>query len=265
MTDDPPPLDIDWRKTIAGALAAVSSAVLLSTLGAAGTIIGAAIGSVAATVTGALYQQGLVRSRTAVLKAQEATLGKVGVAQAEVRRAARLQGDDAAVEAHLDHADETLDEARADLDATGEEPAEDPTTWRDRLITLPWKRISLLAAGLFLIAVVAITAFELATGESVSQVTGGSDSDSGTTIGGVTGGGGSSDDDKNRRRDNGGTTDPSPSDSTTTGDSEPAPAPSPSGSSSTSPSATPTESAPSPSETPSATTPADPAPPTTTP
>lgn len=43
-------LGIDWLRTIAGALAAVSAAVLLSTLGAAGTLIGAALGSVVATV-----------------------------------------------------------------------------------------------------------------------------------------------------------------------------------------------------------------------
>ena len=90
MTADPSPkLDIDWLKTIAGALAAVSSAVLLSTLGAAGTIIGAALGSVIVTVGGALYSQGLARSRERLLQAQTAALRKVGVAQAEVRRAGR--------------------------------------------------------------------------------------------------------------------------------------------------------------------------------
>ena len=55
MTDDTHKLEIDWLRTIGGALAAVSSAVLLSTLGAAGTIIGAALGSVIVTVGGALY------------------------------------------------------------------------------------------------------------------------------------------------------------------------------------------------------------------
>src|SRR3954470_10312740 len=106
--DSPPTLDIDWLKTTAGALAAVTTAVLLSTLGAVGTLIGAALGSVAATVGSALYAQGLARSKRAVLKAQETALHKVGVAQAEVRRAARRQGEQQ--EAHLDLAGERLDE-----------------------------------------------------------------------------------------------------------------------------------------------------------
>src|SRR3954454_19589462 len=106
----PPTLDIDWLKTTAGALAAVTTAVLLSTLGAVGTLIGAALGSVAATIGSALYAQGLARSRYAVLKAQETALHKVGIAQAEVRRAARRGGE--AQEAPLDLADERLAEAR---------------------------------------------------------------------------------------------------------------------------------------------------------
>ena len=40
---------IDWPATFAGAGAAVTVALLLSTLGAAGTLIGAALGSVVAT------------------------------------------------------------------------------------------------------------------------------------------------------------------------------------------------------------------------
>ena len=180
-------LEIDWLKTIAGALAAVSSAVLLSTLGAAGTLIGAALGSVIATVGGALYTQGLATSRAQLARAQEAARLKVGIAQAELRRAHRQQGDEPAVDAHLSHAEERLDEARDDLDsALADQPTD--SDWRERLQMLPWKRISLVAAGLFAAAVIAITAFELATGESVSSMTGGTDGEGGTTIGRVGGG-----------------------------------------------------------------------------
>ena len=179
-------LEIDWLKTIAGALAAVSSAVLLSTLGAAGTLIGAALGSVIATVGGALYTQGLATSRAQLARAQETARLKVGIAQAELRRANRQQGNESAVEAHLSHAEERLDEARDDLDALAEEP--ERSTWRERLGALPWKRISLVAAGLFAAALVAITAFELATGESVSSMTGGTDDGDGTTISRIGGG-----------------------------------------------------------------------------
>lgn len=187
MTDDTSQkLDIDWLKTIGGALAAVSSAVLLSTLGAAGTIIGAALGSVIVTVGGALYSQGLARSRERLVQAQTAALRRVGVAQAEVRRAGRSQGDDRRVDAHLAHAQLTLDRAKEDLGGLADESS--GSAWRARMATLPWRRIGLGAAGLFAAAVVAITAFELLVGESVSSITGGSRGD-GPTIGRLVGDG----------------------------------------------------------------------------
>lgn len=179
-TDETPKLDIDWLKTLAGALAAVTTAVLLSTLGAVGTLIGAALGSVAATVGSALYTQGLVRSKQAVLKAQETALHKVGIAQAEVRRAARRDGEEQ--EAHLDLADERLAEAKDELDAP-----EDAYGWRQRLAALGWKRVALLAVATFAVVLIAITGFEALTGRSVSSYTGGSDKDQGSTFSGVTG------------------------------------------------------------------------------
>ncbi|GAA3993844.1 hypothetical protein GCM10022247_11680 [Allokutzneria multivorans] len=51
---------------VAGALAAVTAAVLGAQLGVAGTVIGAALASVVSTIGGALYEHSLVRSRTAV-------------------------------------------------------------------------------------------------------------------------------------------------------------------------------------------------------
>lgn len=164
---------IDWVRVSAGALAAVSSAVLLSTLGAAGTIIGAALGSVIASVGTSLYTQGIARSRRKMAE-QTAVLRRVGIAQAEVRRAARRGG--MAADAHLEHADEELDEARAELDEVDEE------SWKDRLRALPWKRIGIVAAGLFLVTVLLITGFELITGRPVSSYTGGTSGHSGSTL-----------------------------------------------------------------------------------
>jgi hypothetical protein len=200
-------LELDWLKTIGGALAAVSSAVLLSTLGAAGTLIGAALGSVIATVGGALYSQGLARSRDRLAQAQGLALRKVGIAQAEVRRASRQQGDDQAVDAHLAHADERLGEAQADLGGIADEPT--VPGWRERLALLPWKRISIIAAGLFAAAVLTITAFELVAGESVSSITGGTEGDGGPTITRIGGGSDTSRDDR------------APSDDTATPSGEP--------------------------------------------
>lgn len=152
-------LEIDWLKTLAGALAAVSSAVLLSTLGAAGTIIGAALGSVVVTVGSALYGQGLDRSRR-LTRAQVAAVRKAGTAQT----------------------------GRAPVPAEAASP--DRGDWRRRLALLPWKRLALVAAALFAATVLAITAFELAAGRSVASFTGGGGS-GGTTITHLGGGGGS--------------------------------------------------------------------------
>ena len=257
-------LEIDWLKTIAGALAAVSSAVLLSTLGAAGTIIGAALGSVIVTVGGALYTQGLARSREHLTQAQSAALRKVRVAQADVREAGRNQGDDQAVDAHLAHAEQRLDEAKQDLGTAADEPA--APGWRERLGLLPWKRISLIAAGLFAAAVLAITVFELLAGESVSSITGGTDGGGDTTITQIRSG---SDDDPSPDEEapsdeptTGGSDEPTtgPSDEPSTGTSgEASPSDEPTSEPSGSPSGSPSDSAtPVPSPTPAATLPVEP-------
>ncbi len=54
---------------------------------------------------------------------------------------------------------------------------ESRTGWRDRLAGLPWKRIAILAAGMFLVVMVALSLFEVVSGRSVSSYTGGSDRD----------------------------------------------------------------------------------------
>lgn len=176
---------IEWTKIAAGALAAVSSAIALSTLGAAGTIIGAALGSVIASVASSIYAAGLERSRAQLVSAQELARQRLGVAQAEVRRAARRRDDTGVLEAHLDHADRQLGEVKSEL-----AQAPPPPSWRDRLVVLPWKRIVLAAGGLFLIAVVVITGIELIANRPVSNLTGGTSGDKGTSFGNLGGGGG---------------------------------------------------------------------------
>jgi hypothetical protein len=258
-TTETPKLDIDWLKTLAGALAAVTTAVLLSTLGAVGTLIGAALGSVAATVGSALYTQGLVRSKQAVLKAQETALHKVGIAQAEVRRAARHDGEEQ--EAHLDLADERLAEAKEELDAP-----EDAYGWRQRLGGLGWKRVALLAAATFAVVLIAISGFEAITGRSVSSYTGGSGKDQGSTFSGVTGGNsGTKDDDRGPDKpepsESSGFTDSPSADPSEEPSDEPTEAPTGTPSSTPTPTPTPTPSAsPTPTPTPTPTPSASPTP-----
>jgi len=205
---------IDWSATVAGAAAAVTVAVLLSTLGAAGTLIGAALGSVIATVSSALYKQGIESSRRRMADVQAAALQRVSLAEQNVRRAAR-RSDPAAAERELDRAHRHLEAADAEIadaeiaaaeiaDAeiagdTGAEraaaaapgaPAGAPA---GRWAELPWRRIAMLAAVVFVLALLAISIIELIAGRSVSTITGGTDGDDRTSIGGVFGGGGKDD------------------------------------------------------------------------
>ncbi|WP_141012485.1 sigma-70 family RNA polymerase sigma factor [Nocardioides sambongensis] len=219
---------VDWTAAFAGAASAVTVAVLLSTLGAAGTLIGAALGSVVATIATALYKNTIRASKRQVAAVQAVALQKVGLARDDVQQAAeRVEGDPAAeddlarAESRLrDAADdlapdqevtptvgatdgesdgESDDDTEAAAGAAEEAAAADGATtgWR----ALPWRRIAIGSAGVFLIAMLAISAFELIAGQSVSSITGGTDGDQRTSIGGVVGEGGSDDREQDRRRD----------------------------------------------------------------
>ncbi|MBA2955265.1 hypothetical protein GON03_13075 [Nocardioides sp. MAH-18] len=149
-------VEIDWTRAIAGALAAVASAILLSTLGAAGTIIGAAIGSLVVTVGSALFTRGLSGNRRG-----ETTTQPVADPAYAGRHAAEPTSERGAAEA---------------APATG---------WRERVGRLRWGRIALVSATLFVVTLGIITLFELAAGRSVASFTGGSAEDGGTTISNV--------------------------------------------------------------------------------
>ncbi|QNN53454.1 hypothetical protein [Nocardioides mesophilus] len=187
MTDEHHRIDINWVQASAGALAAVSSAVLLSTIGVAGTIIGAALGSVAATVGSSVYSHYLRVSRDRVAAA--------ALARARVRRAQTHLGEAAAdlaqdrprAEDRLDAAEQQLQRAELTLEDTGDP---DPrATWRETLRGLPWRRLLVAAAALFVTAMVIIVGFEIITGRAVSSYTGGTDSNGPrTSVPGLVGG-----------------------------------------------------------------------------
>ncbi|OIJ27325.1 hypothetical protein [Nocardioides luteus] len=241
MSDNPPSRDtpatkpIDWIATTAGALAAVTSALLLSTLGAVGTLVGAAIGSVAATIGSNLYSQWLAKTHQ-----------KVTSAQALARwRSAGLAG--------VRSGSGPTAEPDTETAAAESGEAEPVPPWRERLRTLPWKRIALLSLAMFVVVVAVITTFELLAGRSVSSIVG--DGNDGTTISGVTGGGSDKGDDGPRESPSTGPTatpDESPSASTEPSEDaepsepasteEPSAEPSSSTGSSASPSAQPSES-----------------------
>jgi hypothetical protein len=161
-------LEINWVNSLGGALAAVSSALVLSTLGTAGTLIGAAMGSLVITVGGAVYAHSLRVARARLAASRTVLVRTRGGGLAEVR-----SGPDGS-------------EGADGAEATEEEAS--PGRWRQLLRELPWKRIVVASAALFAVAMAAILAFELATGRPVSSYTGGtSDTDRGTSVPGLGG------------------------------------------------------------------------------
>lgn len=233
---------IDWPATFAGAGAAVTVAVLLSTLGAAGTLIGAALGSVIATISTALYKQGIESSRRRVAEVQAAAL------QREAARAHR----------HVE-ASEIAEVAEA-----GDDEAADPVAGPgSRWAALPWKRIAVLAVAVFVLTLVVISAVELIAGRSVSTITGGTDGKDRTSIGGVFGDGGGTGKDRQQQElpvDKTPTPTPTPADTGSTdaateptAPATPTDAPTPTETATVTETVTPTPT-PAPSATPSATT-----------
>ncbi|CAN5507653.1 hypothetical protein BH10ACT10_BH10ACT10_16850 [soil metagenome] len=183
-SQQPDRVQINWVQVSASALAAVSSAVLLSTVGVAGTIIGAAVGSVFATAGSAIYSHYLRASRSRVASAQAAALERLTHARsgasgvwADGRRA---DASGRTMMIRQQHADEELDEAQDALDVSAPGPS-----WREVLAGLRWKRIAAVAGGIFVVAMLVIVSFELVTGRAVSTYTGGSGDGARTSIPGL--------------------------------------------------------------------------------
>ncbi|MEP7091346.1 MAG: hypothetical protein ABI776_14705, partial [Nocardioidaceae bacterium] len=146
MSEQKQKVEVNVVQVVASALAAVSSAVLLSTVGVAGTVIGAAVGSVVATVGSAVYSYSLRVSRQRMAAA----------AQVAAMTRARRGGRESATE------ELPVAETKAPR-----------WQWREALGALNWKIVAMLAAGVFVVAMVAILWFELIAGHPVSSYTGG--------------------------------------------------------------------------------------------
>jgi hypothetical protein len=145
-------LELSPAQVAGSALAAMSGAVFISWAGTAGTLIGAAAGSVIATVGSATYTWSLRRSRDAARRTAE-----------RVRQTA-LVGS-----------------ARPRPVTVEEEPA--PRRW-----DLPWGKVALASLAVMVAGMAGITAVEAVTGRAVSSYTGGGD-DHSTTLGSVVGAG----------------------------------------------------------------------------
>ncbi len=150
--EKPGRLSLSPVQVAAGALAAVSSAVLLSLFGVAGTVIGAALASVVSTVGSALYAASLDRTTERLRRARGQAAGPPAPA-----------ADDATRElpAHLD-------------------PRRAPAPRR----RVRWPRVAAYAAAVFVAAMAVVTGIELVGQQPVSALVGGSEKgSSSTTIG----------------------------------------------------------------------------------
>ncbi len=123
-------------QVLAGALAAMTSAWVASFLGVAGTIIGAALGSLVVSISSAFYANTLHKGRTLVVQTSD---GEVVEKPVE-------EGDTAAALAEVD---EETDGEIADAEILEEEPTGPP-----------WRRIVVSTVVVLVISLVAIVGYE---------------------------------------------------------------------------------------------------------
>ncbi|HEV7825410.1 MAG TPA: hypothetical protein VGP02_10915 [Mycobacteriales bacterium] len=170
--------DLSPTQIVAGALAAVSSAVAASYFGVAGTLAGAALGSVVGTVGTALYKRSLAETkeklRTTIVPIQTVVLRRRG----EATESTTVAGG---TEAPVHPAATTGDTAPEPAGRPGAAPQGPPAGSRH------WARTAAFALVAFVLALGGVSAVEAAAGRTLSSlVTGGQER--GTTVGHVTGG-----------------------------------------------------------------------------
>ena len=146
---------INIPKVLAGALAAVCAAVVGSFLGVAGTLIGAAVASVVGSVGTEIYERSLQRGAKKLQTLAPAFV-KVPAAIGTPQVAAATEED------------------------SPSHTAIEPAPKRQ----FRWGHIAAAAAGVFILAMGAITIYEWIAGEPLASAVGAS-SDSGTTFGNV--------------------------------------------------------------------------------
>ncbi|HEY1134041.1 MAG TPA: hypothetical protein VGE77_05640 [Nocardioides sp.] len=192
-----PRVELDWVKLVAGALAAVSSAFLLSTLGAVGTLAGAALGSVIASISASLYSTSLERSRRKVLEVQVPLRRRPGDTTTMVvdTPAADLAEPEEPVEPADPRSMPTISipvvSGAPEAVPAGAPESATPAPAREGslLAAVPWRTVALWAGGLFLAAMLVLTVVETVVGKSAADITGGSDGGSRTSFGQLVGGG----------------------------------------------------------------------------
>ncbi|GAA0244548.1 hypothetical protein GCM10009539_32510 [Cryptosporangium japonicum] len=216
-------LGISGGQVIAGAMAASTSAVAASYLGVAGTVLGAGLGSVIATVSTAVYQKSIQRSSKVLQTVVTTSVGGQQVPVDEVLHEGR-DSSTVAPDPSLPGVEQVgrglPDPNRAETHVMGAVPDEatrpfgvpplqpgplygsasvpPPSRPGDSgtvyggpawYSELPWKRIALTSAALFVLVMGVITTIEVIEGRTVADAVNGRQGD-GTTLNHVVTGGG---------------------------------------------------------------------------
>ena len=143
---DKPKLDLSLTQVLGGAFAAMTAAYLGSQLSVAGTVVGAAVASIVAAVAGSVYTASL---RTTQNRVKTVFRGRVGSTLVPT----------------------TVESTPSwDVPTSTGAPARPnaPAPVLSRRPRLQWKAVALSALGAFLLAAVALTGLEIATGSSLS-------------------------------------------------------------------------------------------------
>jgi hypothetical protein len=174
--------NIRFSQVLAGALAAITAAVLGSTMGVAGTVIGAGLASAVTTVGGALYMRSIQRTKQSVRTVRDMVVARAGGTTVTlVEERAERQDTDTADEKEstaAELAEGTGLETRTEI----VEPAEPPAR------KLRWPALIAASVLAFLVGMMVITGVEWIRGEPLS---GGN----GTTVGDIVRQGSSGEDD----------------------------------------------------------------------
>lgn len=153
--------DISWFQVAASVLAAVTSAWIASSLGVAGTLIGAALGSFVVTISSAFYARTLDKGKTLIVQTASGAVVERDVEDDEIS--------------------EAFDEVRE----AEQSPVERAEVIENPRRRLHWKTIIATAVAVLGISLAAMGVYEVVTGNSF-----GADSDN-PQIGKIFGGGGS--------------------------------------------------------------------------
>jgi hypothetical protein len=143
-------LDLSPAQVVGGALAAMTAAALGSQLSVVGTVVGAALASIIAAVAGSLYTASLRRTHDKV--------------KTVFWTRQPNEVEDPTVMEILPDSEGHIAGQRSHLVAP--EPDSDPP--RQPRPKLSWKRVAVAALATFGIAAVALTTFELVTGQALS-------------------------------------------------------------------------------------------------